>query len=304
MSGNHDHGAGRNLGIAFLLNFVFVIIEVAGGLWTNSIAILTDALHDGGDAISLGLAWYLQRVAARRPDAKFTYGYRRFSSLGALVTGIVLSVGLAFIVWKAVGRLREPQAVYAPGMLALAVAGIVLNGLAAWTLRGGHSLNEKVASWHLLEDTLGWIAVLAGSGVMMVWDLPVIDPILALLISAFVMWNVLRNLRKVALVFLQRAPLGFDAEAIDTKLREIPGVVGSHHTHTWTLDGERHVFSTHLVMNARSGRDRIIEAKRRVHDLLREQHFEHVTIDVELEGENSASDRGTERPAHWDEPHR
>lgn len=288
----HEHGASGNLKVAFLLNLVFTALEIAGGLWTNSIAILSDALHDGSDSFSLGLAWYLQKLAGKRPDAKFTYGYRRLSSLGALITSLVLIAGLAFIGWNAIQRLRQPEEVKAPGMLAIAVAGILLNGAAAWKLRGGHSLNEKVVSWHLLEDTLGWGAVLLGSAVMMVWHLPVIDPVLALLISAFVLWNVFRNLKKVVLIFLQSAPVGFDAEAFDRKLGSIPGVVESHHTHTWTLDGESHVFSTHLVLRQGSGREEIVAAKRRVHELLREQHFEHITVEVELEDETCAAEPG------------
>jgi cobalt-zinc-cadmium efflux system protein len=281
----HHHRGGSNLKLALLLNLVFVVLEIVGGIWTNSIAILSDALHDGADCFSLGLAWYLQKLSARRADAKFTYGYRRFSSLGALITGTVLVAGLSVIVWNAFQRLLQPEEVKVPGMLAIAVVGILLNGAAAWTLRGGRSLNEKVAGWHLVEDTLGWVAVLLGSAVMMVWDLPLIDPMLALLISCFILWNVGRNLKTVALVFLQSAPPGFDAEAFDRKLAEIPGVIGSHHTHTWTLDGESHVFSTHLVLASDSDRGTIAAAKQRVHDLLRDHAFTHSTVEVELEGE-------------------
>lgn len=287
---HHHHTASGNLKVAFLLNFVFTLLEIAGGVWTGSIAILTDALHDAGDCFSLGLAWYLQVLSTRRPDAKFTYGYRRFSSLGALTTGVVLIAGLSVIIWHAVERLSQPQQVFVPGMLLFALVGIALNGAAAWRLRGGHSLNEKVASWHLLEDTLGWGAVLVGSLLMLVWDMPIIDPILALLIVAFVLWNVFRNLKPVILVFLQSAPHDFDAEALSRKLADIPGVVDSHHTHTWTLDGESHVFSTHLVMRCECSRAQIIAAKQQVHTLLREQHFAHVTVEVELEGEKCAAD--------------
>ncbi len=289
---DHHHAAAGNLKVAFLLNRAFVVLEVAGGAWTNSIAIMSDAVHDAGDCLSLGLAWYLQRLSARGPDARFTYGYRRFSALGALVTGLVLTGGLAFIGWNAVGRLRDPQDVYAPGMVALAVVGIVFNGAAAWRLRGGHSLNETVASWYLLEDTLGWAAVLVGSLVMTVWHVPVIDPILSLLIAGFVLWNVLRNLRRVALVFLQAAPPGFDPAVFARAIAELPGVVGAHHTHTWTIDGEHHVLSTHLVMTADSTREQVVAAKRRVHALLRSQHFIHVTVEVELEGEVCATEPG------------
>ena len=286
----HSHAAAGNLKVAFALNFAFVLLEVAGGLWTNSIAVLSDAVHDAGDCLSLALAWYLQRLSARAATARFTYGYRRFSALGALLTGVVLGGGLLFVVGSAVGRLRDPQPVYAPGVVALAVVGILFNGAAAWKLRGGRSLNEAVASWHLLEDTLGWAAVLVGSLIMTVWHLPVVDPILSLLIAAFVLWNVVRNLKKVALVFLQAAPRDFDPGAFDRAVAAFPGVVGTHHTHTWTVDGEHHVFSTHLVLTADSTREQVVAAKRRVHELLRPQHFVHVTIEVEFEGEACAAE--------------
>jgi cobalt-zinc-cadmium efflux system protein len=292
---SHDHGhrhgtAARNLGIAFALNLVFTLLEVGGGLWTNSIAILSDALHDGGDCLSLGIAWYLHRLSQRDPDVRFTYGYRRFSSLGALITGGVLLVGLSFVGWSALRRLGNPEEVKVPGMMAMAVLGIVMNGAAAWVLSGGKSLNEQIAIWHLLEDTLGWAAVLIGSAVMLVWHLPIIDPLLALGISVFIIWNVFRNLSKVVFVFLQSTPHGFDTEEFQRQLATIPGIVSAHHTHLWTLDGERHVFSTHLVMHSQSTRAEIVAVKRQVHELLHTQDFEHITVEVELEGEMCAAD--------------
>ncbi|MEX1230433.1 MAG: cation diffusion facilitator family transporter [Planctomycetaceae bacterium] len=285
----HHHRAGGNLKFAFLLNLAFTILEIGGGFWTNSVAILSDALHDAGDCFSLGLAWYLQRLSAKRPDATFTYGYRRFSTLGALITGVVLIAGLVVIVKNAVERLQDPAEVHAPGMFAMAIVGILFNGYAAWKLHGGESLSEKVVSWHLVEDTLGWGAVLVGSAVMIAWDAPIIDPILSLMISLFVLYNVFRNMKRVALVFMQSVPPGFDVEGFDREMFRIPGVVGSHHTHTWTNDGESHVFSTHLVMASASSREEIIAAKRKVHELLREQKFAHVTVEVELEGETCAA---------------
>lgn len=302
---HHDHetadagsSPAANLKLAFLLNLAFTGVEIAGGIWTNSIAILSDALHDAGDCLSLGLAWYLHRLSERSASARFTYGYRRFSTLGALITGLVLAIGLGFVGWQAIQRLQSPQAVHAPGMMLLAVAGVAFNGLAAWKLRHGHSLNEKVASWHLLEDTLGWTAVLIGAGIMSVWDVPIVDPLLSLAISVFVLWNVFRNLRTVMLVFLQSAPPGFDASALQTQFAKIPKVLGTHHMQTWTLDGVQHVFSTHLMMERGTSRMEIIEAKRKVHALLREQQFQHITVEVELEGENCAAEEiGTHAPS-------
>jgi len=286
---HHDHAAG-NLLVAFLLNLAFTVLEIAGGVWTNSVAILSDAVHDAGDCLALGLAWYLQRLALRLADARFTYGYRRWSALGALITGVVLIAGLSFIGWEAFERLRSPKPVLAPGVIGLAIVGILFNGAAAWRLSGGRSLNEQMARWHLLEDTFGWVAVLAGGVAMTLWKLPILDPLLALMIAAIVLWNVVWNLRKIAHIFLQGAPPGFDVAAFQEQLAALPLVIGSHHTRTWTLDGERHVFSTHLVMAPEATREEIVAVKRRVHELLREHHFEHITVEIELAGERCAAD--------------
>lgn len=289
----HAHSSVANLKFAFLLNLSFTVIEIAGGLWTNSVAILSDAVHDFGDSFSLGLAWYLHYLSQRVADARFTYGYRRFSSLGALVTGLVLVAGLGFVASEAIARLQNPDEVYAPGVVLLAVIGVLFNGAAAWRMRDGTSLNEQVVSWHLLEDTLGWAAVLVGGAAMAIWNVPIIDPILALAIAVFVLFNVVRNLRKVLLVFLQAAPHGFDVGAFNKELLSVPGVVDAHHTHTWTLDGERHIFSMHLVLAATSTREEIVATKRRVHELLRRHQFEHITVEIELEGESCAADGAT-----------
>lgn len=287
----HDHGSEGNLKVAFFLNLGFTILEVVGGLWTNSIAILTDALHDSGDTASLGLAWYFERLSEKSRTPKHTYGYKRFRLLGGLITGLVLIVGLSFILWKAVGRLMNPEPVNAPGMIALAVVGVLVNGAAVWRVKKGSSLTEKVVSWHLLEDTLGWIAVLIGAGVMAVWDLPVIDPILSIGISLFVLWNVGRNLKKVMTVFLQTAPESFDVGNFGAMLEALPDVRATRHIHVWSLDGESHVLSAHVVMAGEATREQIFGLKARVRKMLDKEEFPHVTLEVELEGEECASRR-------------
>ncbi len=285
----HDHGSESNLKVAFFLNLGFTILEIFGGLWTNSIAILTDALHDSGDTASLGLAWYFERLSEKSRTPKHTYGYKRFRLLGGLITGLVLIAGLSFILWKAVGRLMNPEPVNAPGMIALAVVGVLVNGAAVWRVKKGSSLTEKVVSWHLLEDTLGWIAVLIGAGVMTVWDLPIIDPLLSIGISLFVLWNVGRNLKKVMTVFLQTSPDSFDVAEFEETILGFPKVRGVHHVHVWSLDGESHVLTAHVVISGDAARGEIIGVKNQVMDLLDENAFIHVTIDVELEGEQCAS---------------
>lgn len=292
MGAGHQHGdsgGAKSLGVAFLLNLGFTIFEVVGGLMTNSVAILSDAVHDAGDSISLGLAWYLQRVASRKRDSNFTYGYRRFSALGALITGVLLVVGLGFVIVNAIPRLANPERVHGAGMMGIAVVGIIFNGAAALRLRGGSSLNERIASWHLLEDVLGWVAVLVGSLIIYFWKLPIVDPILSILISAFVLWNVVKNLRKVSAVFLQRVPDSFNTEGFVRSVQSLPHVKGVHHTHVWTLDGEHHVLTTHVVVDESVTREEIAEIKCSVRRFIGEEDFEHVTIDVEIDGDPCAS---------------
>ena len=280
----HGHGAEGNLKVAFLLNLGFTALEVVGGLWTNSIAILTDALHDAGDTASLGLAWYFERLSERGRTPTHTYGYRRFRLLGGFITGLALIVGLGFILWNATGRLMSPEPVHAPGMLALAVVGVAVNGYAVLRTRKGSSLTERIVSWHLLEDTLGWVAVLIGAAIMATWELPIIDPLLSIGISLFVLWNVGRSLRQVMRVFLQTAPESFDAVSFEMKTKGFPKVQDVHHVHAWTLDGESHVLSAHIVMSRDVSREEIVEMKRQLRSEF-DHTFVHVTLDVELEGE-------------------
>jgi cobalt-zinc-cadmium efflux system protein len=290
--GGHEHGSSGNLKAAFLLNLAFTIIEVIGGLWTNSIAILSDAVHDLGDSISLGLAWQFDRMSQRGRTPRHTYGFRRYSLLGGLITAVVLIVGISFVLWSAVGRLMNPQPVNAPGMMVLALIGIAFNGAAVLRVRKGSSLTERVVSWHLLEDTLGWVAVLIGAGAMAIWDLPILDPLLSIGISLFVLWNVLRTLRKFVGIFLQKTPAGFDLEKFEAAARAIKGVTTVAHTHCWSIDGASHVLTTHLGMVAGSARGDVVLAKQALRELLDAHAFEHVTIEIELEGETQEH-RGT-----------
>jgi cobalt-zinc-cadmium efflux system protein len=290
MAHDHDHHSEGNLKVAFMLNAAFTVFEVAGGIWTNSIAILTDALHDAGDSLSLGLAWYFERISHRGSTARHSYGFRRYRLLGGLITGLSLIFGMAFILWHAIGRLLSPESVKAPGMILLAVVGIAFNGAALLRVKTGASLTERLVSWHLIEDILGWVAVLVGAAIMCVWNLPALDPILSIMISAFVLWNVGRNLKQVVGVFLQTTPDSFDPTKFESAVAGIAGVVSSHHTHTWSLDGESHILTMHLVMAPDTDREGILAAKQLVRELLDPAGFKHVTIDVELEGEKCLSD--------------
>ena len=245
---SHNHSDG-NVKVAFFLNLSFTIIEIIGGLYTNSLAILSDALHDLGDSLSLELSWYFQKLSKKGRTKKFSYGYKRFSLLGAIINSIVLVAGSIFILTKAIPELFNPGETNVQGMLYLAILGIVVNGAAVLKLRKGESLNEKVVSLHLLEDVLGWVAVLIGSVIMMYTDAPFIDPLLSVLISLFVLYNVYKNLRKSMLVILQGIPEDVSLEVIKEKLKDISEITDVHDNHVWSMDGEYNILTIHLRLD-------------------------------------------------------
>lgn len=288
MAHDHAHEAHGDLRTAFLLNLSFTLLEVVGGVLTNSVAIVSDALHDLGDSISLGLAWYLQRVSARSSDVRYSYGYRRFSLLGALFNAIILIAGSLFVLSEAIPRLTDPQPFEAAGMIVFALFGVGVNGFAAYRLRGSGSANVQVVGLHLLEDVLGWIAVLIVGMVSLFADLPILDPILSILITGYMLVKVVGRLRHSVRVFLQAVPEGVDMAAIEQRLLAIPGVKSTHHTHIWSLDGEHHVFTTHLVVDDAASKEEVMRIRQDSQQAIHDLHVEHFTIAVEYESEECA----------------
>ena len=289
MGHNRDHSHNQkegNVKVAFFLNLSFTIIEVVGGLYTNSLAILSDALHDLGDSLSLGLSWYFQKLSKKGRTKKFSYGYKRFSLLGAIINSIVLVAGSIFILTKAIPELFNPGETNVQGMLYLAILGIVVNGAAVLKLRKGESLNEKVVSLHLLEDVLGWVAVLIGSIIMMYTDAPFIDPLLSVLISLFVLYNVYKNLRKSMLVILQGIPEDVSLEDIKEKLKDISEITDVHDNHVWSMDGEYNILTIHLQLNKDYKLSEQAELKEKVRSQLKDESINHITIEFEGQGEH------------------
>lgn len=287
MANHHHHHSHRenetgNIAIAFFLNLAFTVFEIVGGFYVNSIAILSDALHDLGDSFSLGTSWYLEKKSKQKPDVKYTFGYKRFSLLGALVNSVVLIVGSGFVLFQAVKRLIHPEHTDAKGMLLFAIVGVVVNGIAAWRLSKGKSLNQKVLSWHLMEDILGWAAVLIVSIVILFKDIHILDPLLSILITAYVVYNVIKRLKETLYIFLQGAPQEVDLAELKEKILSIPNIQSIHHTHLWSLDEHNQVFTIHLVLNNISSVKEITEIKNRVKDQLRSLDISHATIDMEF----------------------
>jgi cobalt-zinc-cadmium efflux system protein len=283
---SHSHDSSGSIRAAFFLNVGFTLIEIVGGVLTNSLAILSDSLHDLGDSFSIGLSWYMERRAHRPSEGPYSYGFRRLSLLAALISAVVLIIGSLFILSQAIPRLLSPEHSNAQGMLALAILGILVNGAAVMRLRGGKTMNAQVIAWHLLEDVLGWIAVLIVSISLLITDIHILDPLLSILITCYVLYNVVRNLRKTVAIFLQAAPPDLDVHAMDHALASIPGVVSTHHTHAWSLDGEHHVLTTHIVVPSGATKADVIRVKSEALRLMEQADLEHTTIEIEYEDEN------------------
>ncbi len=282
---DHHHSDSKNLGIAFFLNLGFSIIEFIGGWWTNSVAIYSDAIHDLGDSLSLGTAWYFQKISKKNRNKKFSYGYRRFSVLGSIINAIVLVVGSVIILTEAVPRLFDPVQPNTQGMIYLAIGGIAVNLIAAFRLHGGHSLNERVVYLHLLEDVLGWTATLIGAIIMHFRTMPQLDPLLSIGISLFILYNVIVNLKKALKIILQGTPEEIDPDKIHAQLKTIPEIKQTHDCHIWSMDGQYHILSIHAVVEEQKRIEDLAKIKSKAKKLLKQCHIDHATIEFETEGE-------------------
>lgn len=282
---SHPHGGEGNIGVAFFLNLSFTVVELAGGILTNSIAIISDAAHDFGDSLALGLAWYFQKLSKKGSNNRYTYGYKRFSLLGAVINSVVLLVGSAYILTEAVPRIFAPQPTDATGMLALAAVGIAVNGAAVLRTRKAKTINERFISLHLLEDVLGWGAVLAGAVVMRFTGWTVIDPLLSVAIAAFVLFNVFRNVRQALPILLQRTPAGVSRERIAEGLEALAHVGGVHDLHIWSLDEEYNVMTVHIVLTEPLSAEETAALKGEARAFLGGEGVQHATIEFEAPGE-------------------
>lgn len=284
----HNHqvdASSRRIGFVFFLNLSFTIIEFIGGLLTNSTAIMADAVHDLGDSLALGSAWFLNRWGQKSADNEFTYGYRRLTLFGAFLNSVVLIAGSAWILNEAIPRLFEPVMPHAEGMLALALLGVAVNGFAAFRISKGNTQNEIVLKWHLMEDVLGWLAVLIVAVVLQFVDWPILDPLLSVAFTLFILINVIRNLWVTGKLFLQAAPNKALHDEIRQVLLKVDAVKEIHHQHLWSLDGEQHVLTAHLELADDFQPDCFIDVKRTVAEALEQFDLAHTTIEIELSKE-------------------
>lgn len=277
----HHHGAStENIRLAFFLNFSFSVIELIGGLWIGSMAIVADAVHDFGDSLSLGTAWFLERYAKRGRDQRFNFGYRRFSLLSALIAGVVISCGSTLILYESIRRLGDPGEPHGLAMVGLALIGLLVNGAAAWRLSSGKTQNEKMLTWHLIEDVLGWAIVLIGGLVIHFTGLHWLDPVLAIGLSLYVLYNVVRHLKGTAYLFLQGRPLDFNESRFRKEAMAIAGVEHIDHLAVWSLDGESSILSARIHIHDLRDPLEIEKVKSKVKDVAREFGAQVATLET------------------------
>lgn len=266
----------RNILIAFILNLTFSIFEFFGGIFTGSVAILSDSIHDLGDAASIGISYFLEKKSKKQPDEKYTYGYARYSVIGGLFTSLILLVGSAAVIYNAVCRIITPVEIKYDGMIIFAVVGVIVNSSAAFFTRDGGSLNQKAVNLHMLEDVLGWVVVLVGAIVMRFTEFTLIDPIMSVGVSVFIIVNAIKTLKEIADLFLEKAPCDIEVAEIKEHIEKIDGVTDAHHIHVWSMDGQNNFATLHVVTD---------EDPKRIKNAIREELSEHgighVTIEIE-----------------------
>ena len=267
--------------IAFILNLAFSVFEFIGGAITGSVAIISDAIHDVGDATSIGISYFLEKKSKKQPDDTYTYGYARFSVIGGVITTVILLVGSVAVVYNAILRIFNPVEINYNGMIIFAVFGVVVNFLAAHFTSGGHSINQKAVNLHMLEDVLGWAVVLIGAVVMRFTDIRIIDPVMSIGVAVFILINAIKNLREVINLFLAKLPSHLKIYEIKEHICEIEGVLGVHHIHIWSMDGQNNYATMHVVCEGDSH-----EIKHKIREELKEHGIGHVTLELEEEGED------------------
>lgn len=270
----------KNILVAFILNLSFSIFELVGGIITGSVAILSDSVHDIGDAVSIGASLFFERKSKKQPDEVYTYGYARYSVLGGVFTTVILLVGSILVILNAFNRIINPVEINYNGMIIFAVIGVIVNFVAAYFTKEGDSLNQKAVNLHMLEDVLGWVTVLVGAVIMRFTDIAVIDPIMSIGVAVFILYNSVKNLKEAIDLFLEKKPNNISVDDIKNIIKGVDGVDDVHHIHIWSMDGISNYATMHIITNSDTSK-----VKSDIRHMLSHSHIEHVTIETEAPDE-------------------
>jgi len=277
----HSHSNQKNILLAFGLNASFAVIEFVGGYLTNSVAIYSDALHDLGDSLALLFAYFAEKLSLKKADNQYTFGYRRFSVLAALINGLILLVGSVFIISEAIQRFQNPEPIHAPGVLGLAFLGIAVNGFAAYRMSKNSGMNSQMIKLHLLEDILGWCAVLVVSIVLLFKPWYFLDSVLSVLMAFMIISAVIRNLRNVTKIFLQAFPDTLNREDLIKDLMKIKHVVDVHFLQGWSVDESSFNLTLHVKVDSELRMKEVDSLRVEIQAYLKNKHVVYSTIQFE-----------------------
>lgn len=272
-----------NLWLAFMLNLVFCVVELFGGVFTNSIAILSDALHDMGDAFTLGLALYFQKVSKKDCDCNFSYGYSRFSTLGSFFNGIILLVGSIFILSATISRIAAPVMPDTHGVMVFSLLGLMINGSAFMAVRRSGEPVDASIRHHIMEDVWGWLVVLIGCLLMMTYQWAIIDAIIALGITGLTLYNAFGMLSSSTRIMLQGVPIDLKHDEVKSYLLQHPNVSRVCDLHVWSIDGNSHVLTAKIISKNITTHTEVIHMRNHIKAELEKLNIHESTIEVELE---------------------
>ena len=269
--------------LAFFLNLSYAIVEfIAGGIFGSS-AVLADSVHDLGDAIAIGISAFLESISNREEDSHYTLGYKRFSLLGAMITAVILMTGSVLVILENIAKIFHPQSVNDEGILWLGIIAITINVLASLVIRKGQTKNESILSLHFLEDTLGWVAVILMAIVLRFTDWYILDPLLSLAISFFILSKALPRFWSTLKIFLDAVPEGVDIQKIKTDLAELDHVASINQLYLWTMDGLEKNAIVHVCLKEM---EHMETCKESIRIFLKDCGFQNITIEVDVDLES------------------
>lgn len=285
MGCDHSHHVNgqKNIILAFILNASFSFIEFIGAYFTNSISIYSDALHDLGDSLALLFSYFAEKFSQKEADENYTFGYRRFSILAAFLNGVILLVGSLYVIYEAILRFLSPEVVEPMGMLFLAFLGILVNSLAAYRMSKTSGLNSQMVMYHLLEDLLGWVAVLVVSLVLLFKPWYILDSVLSVLISLVILKGVYKNLITVGRIFLQRFSSELNLEKIKQQILTIPLVTDIHSFKGWSLDDKSFYLRFQVEVSKDTQFNKVDELREQIKVILRQHKVDHSSVEFETQ---------------------
>ena len=264
--------------LAFFLNLSYAIVEfIAGGIFGSS-AVLADSVHDLGDAIAIGISAFLETISNREEDRQYTLGYKRFSLLGAMLTAVILMIGSVLVILENITKIAHPQPVNEEGILWLGIIAVIINVLASLVVRKGKTKNESILSLHFLEDTLGWLAVILMAIILRFTDWYILDPLLSLVISIFILSKAIPRFWSALKIFLDAVPEGVDIKQVKNDLEQLDHVVSVNQLNLWTMDGLEKNAIVHVCLEEI---EHIEYCKESIRNLLKDYGFQNVTIEVD-----------------------